>query len=115
MLERLGAAIDRNDLPAAFGHAISNSAIKAEIDIFGKAVAERFGEQTLLMNAARHASGSLFDKAAEGLAPAEREKLVKAWPLMRTARQLAAHERAAETLKMTESLRQAQQQQVLKQ
>ncbi|MEJ1117011.1 Ti-type conjugative transfer relaxase TraA [Phyllobacterium sp. CCNWLW109] len=115
VLERLGDAIDRNDLPAALGHAISNPAIKAEIDIFGKAVAERFGEQTLLMNAARHASGSLFDKAAEGLAPAEREKLVKAWPLMRTARQLAAHERTAQTLKMTESLRQAQQQQVLKQ
>ncbi|MGV1793636.1 Ti-type conjugative transfer relaxase TraA [Rhizobium sp. A37_96] len=110
VLERVRDAIDRNDLAAAVGYAISNREIKAEIDAFGKAVAERFGERSLLVNAARAPSGSVFDKAAEGLGATEREKLVKAWPVMRTAQQLAAHERTAETLRKTESLRQTQRQ-----
>lgn len=115
VLERVRDAIDRNDLSAAVGYAISNREIKAEIDAFGKAVAERFGERSLLVNAARTPSGSVFDKAAEGLGATEREKLVKAWPTMRTAQQLSAHERTAETLRKTESLRQTQRQsQVLK-
>lgn len=110
VLERVRDAIDRNDLPGATSYSLGNREIKAEIDVFSKAVAARFGERTLLMNAARNPSGSTFDKAAEGLAPTEREKLIKAWPLMRTAQQLAAHERTAETLKQTESLRQTQRQ-----
>jgi len=115
VLERVRDAIDRNDLAAAAGYAISNREIKTEIDAFGKAVAERFGERSLLVTAARAPSGSVFDKAVEGLASGEREKLAKAWPLMRTAQQLAAHERTTETLHKTESLRQAQRQsQVLK-
>lgn len=115
VLERVRDAIDRNDLSAAVGYAISNREIKAEIDVFGKAVAERFGERSLLVNAARNPAGSVFEKAAEGLAPAERQKLADAWPVMCTAQQLAAHERTAETLKLSESLRQSQRQsQVLK-
>ncbi len=110
VLERVRDAIDRNDLSAAVGYAISNREIKSEIDIFGKAVAERFGERTLLVNAARAPSGSIFDKAAEGLSTTEREKLVKAWPVMRASQQLAAHERTAETLKQTEKLHLAQRQ-----
>ncbi len=110
VLERVRDAIDRNDLSAVVGYAISNREIKAEIDIFGKAVAERFGERTLLVNAARTPSGGIFDKAAEGLSATEREKLVKAWPVMRASQQLAAHERTAETLKQTEKLHLAQRQ-----
>ena len=64
----------------------------------------------MLTNAAREPSGTLFDKAAEGLRPVEREKLREAWPLMRTTQQLAAHERTTQTLKQTEQLRLAQRQ-----
>ncbi|RWI34081.1 Ti-type conjugative transfer relaxase TraA [Mesorhizobium sp.] len=110
VLERVRVAIDRNDLPAALGYAISNREVKAEIDRFNKAMAERFGERMLLTNAARELSGKVFDKAAEGLAPGERQKLADAWPVMRTAQQLAAHERTAETLKQSENLRQTQRQ-----
>ena len=110
VLERVRDAIDRNDLPAALGYAVSNREIKVEIDGFNKAVAERFGERRLLVNQARTPSGMLFDKAAEGMAPAEKQKLAEAWPVMRAAQQLAAHERTVEALKQTESLRVSQRQ-----
>jgi hypothetical protein len=115
VLEKVRDAIDRNDLSAALGYAIANREIKAEIDVFNRAVAERFGERKLLTNAARDPSGKLFDTLSQGLRPAEREKLAKAWPVMRTGQQLAAQERTAETLRQTERLRQVQRQsQVLK-
>ncbi len=110
VLDRVCDAIDRNDLSAAVGYAISDREIKTEIDAFGKAVAERFGERTLLVNAARTPSGGVFNKVAEGLPPAEREKLAHAWPVMRTAQQLAAQERTRETLDQTEKLHLAQRQ-----
>ncbi|MDQ0563047.1 Ti-type conjugative transfer relaxase TraA [Rhizobium mesoamericanum] len=109
-LERVRDAIDRNDLPAALGYAISNREAKLEIDGFNKAVSERFGERTLLTNAARNPDGPLFDKMASGLQPAEKESLKEAWPVMRAAQQLAAHERTAATLKQVEDLRLTQRQ-----
>ncbi|QPC89017.1 Ti-type conjugative transfer relaxase TraA (plasmid) [Mesorhizobium sp. NBSH29] len=116
VLERVRDAIDRNDLPAALGYALADRMAKAEIDGFNKAITERLGERTLLTNAAREPSGKLFDRAAEGLAPGERQKLAEAWPNMRAAQQLAAHERTVETLKRTENLRLSQRQSpVLKQ
>ena len=115
VLERVRDAIDRNDLPAALGFALADRMAKAEIDTFNKAVSERFGERTLLSNAAREAGGSAFEKQAFGMAPAEREKLASAWPLLRAGQQLAAHERTTQALKETEALRQSQRQsQVLK-
>lgn len=110
VLERVRDAIDRNDLPAAPGFAIADREVKAEIDRFNRAVSERFGERALLANAAREPFGKLFDRAAEGLAPSEKQRLAEAWPTMRIAQQLAAHERTAETLKQTENLRQTQRQ-----
>ncbi|EJT00890.1 BID domain-containing protein, partial [Rhizobium sp. CCGE 510] len=110
VLERVRDAIDRNDLPAALGFAISNREAKLEIDGFNKAVSERFGERTLLTNAARDLEGPLFDKMASGLQPAEKESLKEAWPVMRTAQQLAAHERTTATLKQVEDLRLSQRQ-----
>lgn len=110
VLERVRDAIDRNDLPAALGYAVSNREIKVEIDGFNKAVGERFGERRLLVNEARTPSGKLFDSAAQGMAPTDRQKLAEAWPVMRAAQQLAAHERTAEALKQTESLRLSQRQ-----
>ncbi|AMS45533.1 Ti-type conjugative transfer relaxase TraA [Aminobacter aminovorans] len=108
VLERVRDAIDRNDLPAALGYAVSNREIKTEIDGFTKAVAERFGQRSLLVNEARSPSGKLFDKAAEGMAPAEKQKLDEAWPVMRAAQQLAAHERTSEAMKQSETLRLSQ-------
>lgn len=110
VLERVRDAIDRNDLPAAFGYALSNRETKLEIDGFNRAVAERFGERTLLTNAARKPAGQLFDKLAEGLQSQEKERLKEAWPVMRTAQQLAAHERTTAVLKQAEDLRLSQRQ-----
>lgn len=110
VLERVRDAIDRNDLPTAAAYAISNRETKAEIDGFGKAVTERFGERTLLTNTARDPQGQLFDKLSEGLAPQEKERLKEAWPVMRTAQQLSAHERTVSTLKQVEDLKLAQRQ-----
>ena len=116
VLERVRDAIDRNDLPAALGYAVSNREIKTEIDGFNKAVAERFGERTLLVNDARSPAGKLFDRTAEGMPAAEKQKLAEAWAVMRTGQQLAAHERTTEALKQSETLRLSQRQSsVLKQ
>lgn len=115
VLEKVRDAIDRNDLSAALGFALADRMAKAEIDGFNKAVSERFGERTLFSNRAGDTEGAVFRKAALGLSAAEREKLSTAWSMMRTAQQLAAHERTVKALKETEALRQSQRQsQVLK-
>jgi Ti-type conjugative transfer relaxase TraA len=110
LLERVRDAIDRNDLPAALAYAVSNRETKLEIDGFNKAVTERFGERTLLTNVAREPSGKLFDKLSEGLSHMQKENLKEAWPVMRTAQKLAAHERTTDTLRQVEELRLAQRQ-----
>ncbi|MBB3933716.1 Ti-type conjugative transfer relaxase TraA [Kaistia hirudinis] len=110
VLDKVRDAIDRNDLPAAVGFAVSNREIKAEIDAFGKAVSDRFGERTLLVNAAREPGGGVFAKAAEGLRGPNRTRLREAWPLLRAAQQLAAHERTAARMKQAEDQRLSQQQ-----
>lgn len=110
VLERVRDAIDRNDLPAALGYAIADREAKAEIDRFGQVVSKRFGERTLLGNAAREPAGGVFEKAAVGLSAGERQRLALAWPMMRTAQQLAAQERTVEALRRTEALRQSQRQ-----
>ncbi|WP_421358958.1 MULTISPECIES: Ti-type conjugative transfer relaxase TraA [Agrobacterium] len=110
VLERVRDAIDRNDLPAALGYALSNRETKLEIDGFNQAVTERFGERTLLSNAAREPSGKLYEKLAEGMKPEQKEQLKQAWPVMRTTQQLAAYERTTQTLKQAEDLRLTQRQ-----
>jgi len=110
VLEKVRDAIDRNDLPAALGFALADRMAKAEIDAFNKAVGERFGERTFLSTAAKEAQGPLFDRAALGLAPGEKQKLASAWPVMRAGQQLAAHERTTQALQETEALRQSQRQ-----
>jgi hypothetical protein len=110
VLERVRDAIDRNDLPAALEFALADKMIEAQLKGLGKAVGERFGERALLPNGALEPHGPAFEKAANGLSPAEREKLVAAWPLLRATQQLAAHQRTTEALKKTEALRQSQRQ-----
>jgi Ti-type conjugative transfer relaxase TraA len=109
-MEKVRDAIDRNDLPAALGFALADRMVRAELNTFNKAVSERFGERTLLGNAAKDPSGSTFDKAAQGMSPGERDKLASAWPTMRAGQQLAIHERTQAELKESEALRQTQRQ-----
>ncbi|NTE84594.1 Ti-type conjugative transfer relaxase TraA [Agrobacterium tumefaciens] len=116
VLERVRDAIDRNDLPAAMAYALSNRETKLEIDGFNQAVTQRFGQRTLLTNAAREPSGKIFDTLSNGMQPDQKERLKEAWPVMRTAQQLAAHERTVRSLKQSEDLRLNQRQNpVLKQ
>lgn len=110
VLERVRDAIDRNDLPAALGYAMSDKEAKLEIDGFNKTVAERFGARTLLTNAAREPSGRVFESMSRGLQPQEKERLAEAWPVMRAGQQLAAQERTVETLKQVEDLKLSQRQ-----
>ncbi|SSC64685.1 Ti-type conjugative transfer relaxase TraA [Ciceribacter selenitireducens] len=110
VLERVRDAVDRNDLSAALGYALSNRETKPEIDAFNKAITERFGERTLLTNAAREPSGKLFDTLSEGMQPEVKERLKEAWPIVRAAQQLAAHERTTETLRQAQELRLTQRQ-----
>ena len=110
VLERVRDAIDRNDLPAAMAYALSNRETKLEIDGFNQAVTQRFGERALLTNAAREPSGQFFDKLSDGMQPQQKERLRQAWPIMRTAQQLAAHERTVQTLRQAEDMRLAQRQ-----
>lgn len=91
-------------------YALSNRETKLEIDRFNQAVTERFGERTLLSNAARDPSGKLYEKLSEGMQPEQKERLKEAWPIMRTSQQLAAHERTVQALRQAEDLRLAQRQ-----
>ena len=110
VLERVRDAIERNDLPAALEFALEDRMVKADIDGFSKAIAERFGDRTFLTNGAREPSGSVFEKAAAGMDPARRDQLKAAWPAMRAAQQLAAHECTSQALKQAEAQRQTQRQ-----
>ena len=110
VLAKVRDAIDRNDLPAALGFALADRMVKAEIDALNGAVRERFGERTLLGNGGMDTGGPAFKAASTGLAPAEQQKLAAAWPAMRTAQQIAAHERTVAALRETEALRQTQRQ-----
>lgn len=110
VLDRVRDAIDRNDLPAAMAYALSNRETKLEIDGFNQAVTERFGERTLLSNSAREPSGKLYEKLSEGMKPEQMEQLKQAWPVMRTAQQLAAHERTVQSLKLAQEQRLTQRQ-----
>ncbi|MCX8570809.1 Ti-type conjugative transfer relaxase TraA [Aminobacter sp. MET-1] len=104
-LEKIHEAIDRIDFPAVVDRVLGDHKTKLEINNFNRAIAERFGERTLLSSSAREPSGTLFDKAAESLPPSAREKLREAWQVMRAAQWLAEHERTTQTLKQTEHLR----------
>lgn len=110
VLERVRDAIDRNDLPSALEFALADRMVKAEIDGFNKAIAERFGDRAFLSNAAKTPEGPAFDELAAGMKPAQREDLATAWPTMRAAQRIAAQERTTQALKKTEAQRQSQRQ-----
>ena len=112
-LEKVRAAIDRNDLPAALAFSLEDKMVKAELEGFARAVNERFGERTMLAHSAKTPDGPTFEKLAAGMSVGQRDELKAAWPTMRTAQQLAAQQRTAEGLKQAEAMRQGQRQGVL--
>ncbi len=105
ILERVRDAVDRNDLPAALGFARSNREAKAEIDAFGKAVSERFGDRTLIGTAAKDTSGQAFREVTARMNPAQIAAIIAAWPAMRAAQRLAAYERSTQSRKQAETMR----------
>ncbi|PWE52589.1 Ti-type conjugative transfer relaxase TraA [Metarhizobium album] len=109
-LERVRDAIDRNDLPAGLEYALADKMVKAELEGFARAVSERFGERTFLPLAAKDTSGQTFNTVTAGMTPGQKAEVQSAWNLMRTAQQVAAHERTTEALKQAEALRQTKSQ-----
>ncbi|WP_148663776.1 AAA family ATPase, partial [Agrobacterium pusense] len=109
-LERVRDAIDRNDLPAGLEFALADKMVKAELEGFARAVSERFGERTFLPLAAKEANGQTFNTVTAGMTPGQKTEVQSAWSLMRTAQQLAAHERTTEALKQADTLRQTKSQ-----
>ncbi len=105
ILECVRDAIDRNDLPAALVFALSDWEAKAEIDAFGKAVSERFGDRALLGIAAKDTSGQTFREVTAGMNPAQAAAINAAWPAMRAVQKLAAHERSVEAQRQAETMR----------
>lgn len=104
VLEKVRDAIDRNDLPAALGFALADKMVKAEIDGFNAAVAERFGDRVFLGINANRPNGPAFNAMATGLKPTERENLMAAWPIMRAAQKLAVHEKTEQAIKERQSI-----------
>jgi hypothetical protein len=104
ILEKVRDAIDRNDLPSALGFALANRLVKAEIDGFNAAIAERFGDRAFLSINANRPDGPAFDAMAAGLKANEREKLATAWPAMRAAQKLAAHEKTDQAIKERQAI-----------
>ncbi|SCB37860.1 Ti-type conjugative transfer relaxase TraA [Rhizobium hainanense] len=110
VLERVRDAIDRNDLPAGLEYALADKMVKAELEGFARAVAERFGERTFLPLAARDSSGEAFQRVTSGMNATQKAEVRQAWDTMRTAQQLSAHERSVTALKASETMRQTKSQ-----
>ncbi|MBW9054574.1 Ti-type conjugative transfer relaxase TraA [Rhizobium mesosinicum] len=106
-LERVRDAIDRNELPAALEFALADKMVKAELEGFAKAVAERFGERTFLPLAAKDTNGETFKTITAGMSPGQKAEVQSAWSLMRAMQKLVAHERTVEAVKQAETMRQA--------
>ncbi|MGM4914855.1 Ti-type conjugative transfer relaxase TraA [Rhizobium sp. 768_B6_N1_8] len=105
-LDRIRDVIDRNDHPAGLEYALADRQVKAELEGFAKAVSERFGERTFLPLAAKDTDGKTFETVTAGMTAGQKAEVQSAWNSMRTAQQLAAHERTTQALKQAETLRQ---------
>jgi hypothetical protein len=105
VMERVRDAIDRNDLPAALGFALADRMIKAEIDRLNTALGQRFGDRALLGVDAQKIDGPVFKALATNMPDAQKLKLAEAWPTLRAAQQLAAHERTVQAMKQAETAR----------
>jgi Ti-type conjugative transfer relaxase TraA len=106
VLEKVRDAIDRNDLPSGLEYALADKMVKAELEGFARAIAERFGERTFLGLTAKRNDGEAFQRVTRSMAPEQKAEVKAAWGEMRTVQQLSAHERTVMALKQAESLRQ---------
>jgi hypothetical protein len=104
VMERVRDAIDRNDLSAALGFALADRMVKAEIDRMNAALAQRFGERALLGLEAQKIDGPVYKALAANMPAVQKMKLAEAWPTLRAAQQLAAHERTMHAMKRAESV-----------
>lgn len=117
VLRRVHDAIERDDLqtiPAltttgATGIGTDRS-IRAELERFEQAVAERFGERNFLPLAAKDTDGKVFKTLTAGMNPAQKAGMQAAWQAMRSIQKLAARQRTAAALQEAEVLRQTQRQ-----
>ncbi|MBZ9994089.1 Ti-type conjugative transfer relaxase TraA [Mesorhizobium sp. BH1-1-4] len=103
VMERVRDAIDRNDLPGALGFALADRMVKAEIDRLNVALGHRFGERALLGLDAQKIEGPAYKALAANMPAADKMKLAEAWPTLRAAQQLAAHERSVQAIKQAET------------
>ena len=110
VIGRVRAAIDSHDLRSALEFASVDKMVKAELDGFARAVADRFGERRFLGTAARDADGETFRKISLNMLADQKSQLQGAWVWMRTIQQLAAHERTTTALKRAEVLGQTKSQ-----
>lgn len=108
VLERLHLATDRNALAAMVEALRLSEHVRSELKGLAKAVAERFGEMTLLPFAASRAHGEVFKRLTSGMNAAQVTEMEKAWDLLRTVQMLDAHQRSATALNASEGLRQKQ-------
>jgi Ti-type conjugative transfer relaxase TraA len=108
VMERVRDAIDRNDLPAALGFALADKIVKAEIDRLNSALDQRFGDRALLGLGAKAIDGSAFKALSETLPAPQKLQLAEAWPTIRAAQQLAAHERTTQARKQAETAKLSQ-------
>jgi Ti-type conjugative transfer relaxase TraA len=106
VLERVGDAIDRDDLRSGLEYALADKMVRAELEGFAKAVSERFGERTLLPLTAKDANGEVFKRITFGMNAAQQREVQRAWNTMRAAQLLSAHERSVTALKQTDALHQ---------
>lgn len=103
VMERVRDAIDRNDLSAALGFTLADRMVKAEIDRMNAALSQRFGDRALLGIDAQKIEGSTYKALAANMPADQKLKLAKAWPTLRAAQQLAAHERTVQAMKQAET------------
>ena len=103
VMERVRDAIDRNDLSAALGFALADKMVKAEIDRLNAAVGQRFGDRALLGLDAQKIDGSTYKRLVADMPSAQKLKLAEAWPTLRAAQQLAAHERTVQAMKQADT------------
>lgn len=105
-LEQVREGLERNDPPRP-EQALLDTAVATELRRFATAVSQRFGERTFLALSARSPDGEAFAAMTASMTPGQKSQVRLAWDLMRTIQMLSAHDRVAESLKLSEALRQS--------
>lgn len=104
VLQRVRDAIDRNDPASGLDYVRADRQVKAELDVFAKAVSSRFGERTFLTLAAAEVNGVLFHRLTAEMTATQKNEVQQAWQPMRTMQQIRAYERKVEAQKQVETI-----------